>query len=253
MHHYVYRISNIITNTHYYGKRSSKAIPSEDLGILYFSSSKDFNFIKDQKENPQNYEYCVICICSSSKEALEIEIYLHGFYNVGANPRFYNKSKQTAVGWDTTGTTLTEEHKQKVSNSLKGRIMSESTRKKMSEAQRGNKKSVGNKLSEEHKQKLIECNKTRVWTEEMRQKASKSHSGHNANNAIPVNIYDYYTNDLIAENVIIGAWVKDKNLHAANLRATINRDLNKPHCNNARNPEKYNIHQYKGLYAVKIQ
>ena len=252
MYHYVYRITNKLLNKHYYGKRSSKVDPRQDLGICYFSSSKDRYFMEDQKQNPQNYEYTIVAVCDNSLEALELEIYLHDYFDVGNNERFFNKAKQTSVGWDTTGITLTEEHKKKVSDSLKGRVFSEETRKKMGQAQKGNKKGLGNKLSKEHIAKLIECNKTRVWTEEMRKKASKSHAGHNAGNAMPVNIYDYHTNELVAENVIIGVWVKGKGLHAASLRATINRDLSRPSCKNPKNKQKYNLHEYKGLYAVRL-
>jgi len=56
-YHYVYRITNILTNKHYYGSRSCNILPKNDLGFKYFSSSKDNDFIIDQKINPQNYKY----------------------------------------------------------------------------------------------------------------------------------------------------------------------------------------------------
>ena len=55
--HYVYRITNVEKNKYYYGSRSSNILPSEDIGIKYFSSSSDKIFVQDQKENPQNYMY----------------------------------------------------------------------------------------------------------------------------------------------------------------------------------------------------
>ena len=55
IYHYVYRITNIIEKKHYYGCRTSKIIiPQNDLGVKYFSCSKDKVFKFDQKENPQN-------------------------------------------------------------------------------------------------------------------------------------------------------------------------------------------------------
>lgn len=39
--HYVYRITNLLENKHYYGSRSSKEL---DIGIKYFTSSKDISF-----------------------------------------------------------------------------------------------------------------------------------------------------------------------------------------------------------------
>ena len=35
--HYVYRITNIVENKHYYGSRTSKINPYDDLGKKYFS------------------------------------------------------------------------------------------------------------------------------------------------------------------------------------------------------------------------
>ena len=46
MYYYVYRITNKLLNKHYYGSRGSKIEPKLDLGIKYFSSSTDKNFIK---------------------------------------------------------------------------------------------------------------------------------------------------------------------------------------------------------------
>lgn len=106
MNHYVYRITNIILNKHYYGKRSTKINPKSDLGIKYFSSSKDRKFLLDQKKNPDNYKYKIILQCKSSEEALLKEIYLHNKFNVGKNKYFYNKVKQSSKKFDTTGLCL---------------------------------------------------------------------------------------------------------------------------------------------------
>ena len=253
MYHYVYRITNIKLFKHYYGKRSSKLPPKEDIGIKYFSSSKDKQFMQDQISNPDNYIYVVIEEFESAIDAINAEILLHDIADVAINSRFYNKSKQTSSGWDTTGIAHTEEYKARMSKILKGRVVSEETKAKMSKAQIGNKKGLGKKLSEEHKAKLIESNKTRVWTSEAREAARVRSSGFNNVRAVPLNIYEYGTNKLIAENVLANLWCKDKKLHAANLRATAYSDKTKPHCSNRRNKEKYNPHHYKGLYAVKAK
>ena len=101
--HYVYRITNKIENKHYYGVRSTKLEPKDDLGIKYFSSSTDRVFIKGQKENPYNYKYKIIKIFSTREEAIKLEIKLHNKFNVSVNESFYNKAKQTGVGFDSTG------------------------------------------------------------------------------------------------------------------------------------------------------
>jgi len=98
--HYTYRITNLIENKHYYGVRSSKCHPSEDLGIVYFSSSKDKEFRKDQKENPQNYKYKVVSIHLTRKEAVKKEIKLHEKFDVAKNESFYNLCKQRSTGFD---------------------------------------------------------------------------------------------------------------------------------------------------------
>ena len=102
-YHYTYRITNNTINKHYYGSRTSKIHPKMDLGIRYFSSSTYKNFIKDQKENPQNYTYKVVYIFSTRKKAIFMEIKLHNKFNVGINESFYNKVKQSSTGFDTTG------------------------------------------------------------------------------------------------------------------------------------------------------
>ena len=92
VYHYVYRITNVVENKHYYGKRSSKNVkPEEDLGKNYFSSSTDLLFIQDQKSNPQKYKYKVVSLHSTASKALEKEIKLHHKFKVGVNTNFYNE------------------------------------------------------------------------------------------------------------------------------------------------------------------
>lgn len=116
-YHYVYRITNIIKQKHYYGTRTSKCLPIEDLGIKYFSSSKDKDFIQDQKSSPSNYKYKIIRIFDTRKEAIELEIKLHDRFDVGINESFYNRSKQTSSRFDTTG--LKNTKSQRLLNSAK--------------------------------------------------------------------------------------------------------------------------------------
>ena len=103
IYHYIYRITNLVESKHYYGKRSSKIEPHLDLGKKYFSSSRDKDFMRDQKENPQNYKYKVVFICKSARRAIELETTLHDMFDVGRNQSFYNKVKQNGNGFDSTG------------------------------------------------------------------------------------------------------------------------------------------------------
>ena len=108
--YYVYRITNINLNKHYYGKRKTNIDPKLDLGIKYFSSSRDKEFIEDQKSNSHSYKYKIIKKFDCVEKATSLEIYLHNKFDVGKNPNFYNKSKQTSTKFDTTGVSyLTQE------------------------------------------------------------------------------------------------------------------------------------------------
>jgi len=111
-YHFVYRVTNIKDKMYYYGTRTTskdkERLPMEELGITYFSSSSDKEFINDQKENPQNYKYKVLKVFPTREEAIEMEIMLHKKFDVGINEKFYNKAKQTSKGFDTTGVPITD-------------------------------------------------------------------------------------------------------------------------------------------------
>lgn len=122
-YHYTYRITNMVDHKHYYGARSSEVHPTQDLGIKYFSNSSDKEFMAEQKLNPDNFKYKIIKIFETREEAIALEIKLHAKFNVGVNESFYNKAKQTSIGFDTTGTQIifSNERNKKISDKLKGR------------------------------------------------------------------------------------------------------------------------------------
>ena len=178
--HYVYRITNKIENKHYYGVRSSTIKPEEDIGIKYFSSSTDKNFIRDQKENPDNYKYKVLKIFPTRKDAEFFETILHEKFSVQTNESFYNKAKNTLMGFSVEGRKQSDEHKAKITVSKIGKVnfkniitgetgridkelfdiddnlitlnkgvtRTEETKQKLSKAKKGTK------LSEEHKKNI---------------------------------------------------------------------------------------------------
>jgi len=210
MHHYTYRITHIVDKKHYYGTRSSKVHPKEDLGIKYFSSSTDKEFIKDQKNNPHLYKYKVVKIFDSRKEAMKLEIVLHKKFNVGINESFYNKSKQTSTGFDFnhTGLKRSKEVRDKQSNRQLGVKFTQTRRDNISKSTKKvqeNGKTVaqnramkgsdnpmfgkkgelnpfyGKTHSDETKQLLSIKAKDRLLTEETKKKISKSCSKPKAN------------------------------------------------------------------------
>ena len=187
-YHYVYRITNKENNKHYYGVRSSKIEPKLDLGIKYFSSSRDKEFMNEQKINKDKFKYKVIKMFETREEAINLEIKLHNKFEVQKNKKFYNRSKQTTTKFDTSGVqlsnelklklskfnkgkTLSDEHKEKIKLTLIGRKHSEESKLKMSEALKG--KTPWNKdkhISEETKQKL------KAYTGEKSSMFGKTHS-----------------------------------------------------------------------------
>jgi len=102
-HHYVYQITEIPTNRKYIGVRTSKIEPLDDLGIKYFSSSKNKDFITNQKNNRSEYLYEILSIHESRNDAVDEEIRLHELYDVSNNPEFINRASQKNSGFDAKG------------------------------------------------------------------------------------------------------------------------------------------------------
>jgi hypothetical protein len=160
IYHYVYRITNLVEKKHYYGKRSSKCDPREDLGKKYFSSSKDRTFIKDQKLNPQNYKYKIVSKFLTDELACLREIKLHSKFNVALSPNFYNKSRQTSTKfcYSNLGLIRTKEFCEKISKANKGRKHSKEHIEKWKISMVG-KTNKGKPMSSEQKIKISEAHK----------------------------------------------------------------------------------------------
>lgn len=113
MNHYVYLLIHDQTGLMYIGARSCKGSPEEDS---YMSSSSL------GKAYCSNCDKLVLATFTTRAEAVSYEIYLHKLFDVGVNPLFFNKSKQTSSKFDTTGTTVvfTESHRRNLSKASKG-------------------------------------------------------------------------------------------------------------------------------------
>ena len=170
-HHYVYRITNKKLNKHYYGVRSCSYEPANDLGTHYFSSSTDKEFMRDQKEHPENYKYKIVKEFNNRKDAEYYEKFLHEKFNVTVNEHFYNKCKSTLMGFSVEGAKWSDEHHKKmrkvfdsykrpyeerfgfekakkIKEKMKGRKVSDETRRKLSKSMKGKK------ISDETKEKI---------------------------------------------------------------------------------------------------
>jgi len=172
MHHYTYMIK--ANDMFYIGARSCDVLPEEDS---YFSSCKTLlAWIKDN--GVTNLIKDIISVFPTRALAIEHEIELHNFYDVAANKLFWNKAKQTSIGFDTAGTHIpkTEEHKAKIGAAHKGRKLSEEQKRSHSE------KMKGRKLSDEHKVKLTNSLIGRKHSDETKQKISLSNKGKKCSN-----------------------------------------------------------------------
>jgi hypothetical protein len=166
--HYVYRISNLIENKHYYGVRTTDVEPHLDIGVNYFSSSSDKVFIKDQKQNPQNYKYKVVRVFGDRNTAIKFERFLHLKFNVSTNESFYNK----VIACEKTFT-WSDEYKKLFSDKMKGKKNSlgvkhsEETRRRMSESRKGEKHfNFGGTISDIQKQQISKANSKKMILED---------------------------------------------------------------------------------------
>lgn len=200
MNHYTYMLtvkSPADTRRFYVGVRSCKVEPEQD--VKYLGSCRPMKaWMKTQPADC--VEKMVLARWESRADALAHEILLHDCFDVGANPEFWNRAKQTAIGFDTTGTThvgynkgmtWTKEQKAALSARRKGHVTTPETRAKISAAQKGRKmpeerrlKFVGKKASPETLKKLreshlgqISWNKGKSFSEESKQKMSAARMG----------------------------------------------------------------------------
>jgi hypothetical protein len=92
---------------------------------------------------------------------------------------FLNLSEETKrkLSEANRGKILSEETKRKISETSKGRTHSEEHKRKLSEAKKGNKNFLGHKHSEEAKRKMSEAKEGKTHSEETKRKMSKAKKG----------------------------------------------------------------------------
>jgi hypothetical protein len=168
----------------YFGSRSCKCLPEED--VKYFGSFKSKTFRPTQKIILKD-DY------ATREEAIVDEIILHDYYDVVRNPHFANRAKQTSTGWTTFGSKMTEEqlkrHTEYFKNNppLLGKKHSEETKEKLRQINKGKVPvNKGVPHTPEARKKMSEKNKGRtpwnkgkkgVYSDEYRSKISKGHKG----------------------------------------------------------------------------
>lgn len=195
---YVYKVTNIEFKRFYIGSKTSTSKYNHNIGVDYFTSSTDENFVKDFKLNPQNYKCEILKYFNDKQQCLDYEAHLieraWGNQNL-INRGYIKKSGETNHIVRNSKTKHSEETKRKISESNKGKIISEDAKEKISTslkeyfAENGNTRK-GTKLSEEQKEKISNT-VTKHWKEglysadhlqnpESRKKQRESLKKHNA-------------------------------------------------------------------------
>jgi hypothetical protein len=174
MYHYTYLIQHKTENKRYIGVRTSKVPPTQD--ITYWGSSKHL-----PKDIQSTHSKVILQTHSTRERAVQHEILLHEANDVAVNPDYYNKAKQTSTGFDTAGTSITEECKLKISKSLKGRVFTEEHKKRLSASTVGKPKTGQHRENCSKAQKKVASSpgyknprQGVVLTEELKSKISES-------------------------------------------------------------------------------
>lgn len=160
MYHYTYLLQHKTTNYRYIGVRSSSVPPLEDN--FYYGSSK--HIPKDVKET---HRKIILKVFNTREDAVAHEILLHKLNNVATDPTYYNKACQTSTKFDTSGvpnphsddtrrklsianTGKKRTEKQRIAQSIrqKGRKLSLEAVKKKAESIKKNKSNAGSRNSQ---------------------------------------------------------------------------------------------------------
>jgi hypothetical protein len=146
----IYKTSNLTNDKFYIGMHKNKKPPYEFDG--YFGSNKNLND-SINKVGRENFKRETICVCNSLQEAesKEHEIICEHI-ELGCWPSMYNlslagklkyfqinESNYVVPCYINLGYKLSDQHKQKISNSSKGKVLSKSHRESLSKALKGRK------------------------------------------------------------------------------------------------------------------
>jgi len=152
-YHYTYWLSSA-PNENYIGVRSCKCKPQDDTE--YMSSSK---IVKQMIAEGKKFHKHILKVWPTRKEAVEHEVLMHRVLDVGRNPLFLNKARQTSTGFDVSGMQCSTETRARMSavrageknpmygrtgdkHPMYGKQCSAETRARMSAARKGRKLSA---------------------------------------------------------------------------------------------------------------
>lgn len=169
---FVYIIKEVETGRSYIGSKTQKGCLTSDLGSKYFTSS---NEIKDKwKSDLYAFEVVEIIKCHSNHQALILEGLMIEENNAVYDDSFINKG-YPSIGFNNSGKELSDRAKKNMSESRKGRVITEEWRRNLSIAFSGEKNpNYGKRLPDWHKQILSDLRKGKILSQETKNKISNS-------------------------------------------------------------------------------
>lgn len=176
MEAYIYTYVNIETKKTYIGARCAYVGSCyDDFNIKYFSSSKDKQFRQDMSDGKLEGQIVLVMNDDNAdKKIFEVEAkMIKAYWDKYGKENSYNHYAagkfSTAGMHPNVGRHLSDETKEKIRASIKGKKASEETRKKLSIAGKSRHH------SEETKRKISEANKGRIVSEETKAKMRGRH------------------------------------------------------------------------------
>jgi len=153
MNHYTYVLKSQVSDLSYIGVRSCSGLIEEDD---YWGSSKHL-----PDDVSTTFDKTILGTFSTRADAVNDEIRRHNENDVARNPLFINKAKQTATGFDRSGThdsEITRERKRismvGVKNHFYGKSHSAEAIQKQSLSKLGNKNSLGSTHTEAQRRNI---------------------------------------------------------------------------------------------------
>jgi len=164
--HYTYLMQHRITGMCYIGVRTCKCLIGDDK---YTGSSKYMS-----KEDRDGCNKIILGRFDTREDAVGYEVLLHNMFDVASNRVFWNKSKQTATSFDTSGRKASKEERERISivqlrryessvSPLRGRVLTEEHKKKLRQSSPRKPRLQSTKALMSEKSKGVNNSSFRPW------------------------------------------------------------------------------------------